>query len=186
MIARDIMKDLREVVECPPPVAAKADLQADLARLLQFATPATVKESLPVAGVEAPPERRAALRPMLDELAAGQPDRLPWPADWLGHCDSGEAAACRRLWADVLRRALGDICREVISNPTIRPRRDGGLTAGLAWIGGKEFRIVATLAGFDPAAIFERVRPMLGSAETALILYGRLFQPVRGVADDVA
>jgi hypothetical protein len=189
MIARDIMKDLREAVECPPPIM-KGHLTRDLALILgrlsgqdagKADVPAPVAPRKPVEDQE--PQR--PLRAMLDELATAQPDRLPWPADWLEGTDSGEAAACRRMWADVLRCALGDICRAVMDAPVRQSRRNEGAPARFSWIGGKDFRIICALAGFEPDAIADRVVPMLQSAETARALYGRLFQPNREVGENV-
>lgn len=95
---------------------------------------------------------RRPLKTMTDELAAADPDRMPWAESWFDQTDPGEIAACRKLWCSVLlsciRAALGLEVGVDQRNCKAIP---------LSWIGSKDFHIVCALAGFDGTAIADRL-----------------------------
>lgn len=72
------------------------------------------------------------------------------------------AIDCLHLWASVL---AGEWLAAFSDPQSAIGLRD--LRAARAWFGGKDFRIVCSLAGFDADAVFERFQARLGSAAVA-------------------
>lgn len=97
-----------------------------------------------------------------------------------------DPVACRNLWADVLRRALADAVTT------------GHFTAGLSmspdakakhqgWVGGKDFRAVCALAGFEPEPVLACYRRAMSGGDEArqtliVKLYGARDEARRGRA----
>ena len=109
-----------------------------------------------------------SLRVILRVRAERDPNRLPWPDEWFDHTDSGQIDACRALWGDALRMMLMGVCEVVIG------RRKHDCRVGDGWVGTRDFRIVCTLAGFDPEALQERLTEILSTREGAYDLRLRL------------
>jgi hypothetical protein len=116
-----------------------------------------------------PPPR--PLRVMLDELARHDPDRMPWPDDWLTRREVPDVRACLALWGEALRRMLLSACDTVVRHHM----EPSGVGSG--WVGSRDFHEVCALAGLNGVAIEEKVRPLLQSAESAKALRDRLAAP---------
>lgn len=93
------------------------------------------------------------LRSMLDELAAAQPDREPWPDDWFEYTDSGQIEACRKLWCQVLLS-----CVRAALNVDGSNDRQNSRPVPFDWIGSRDFHMICALAGFDGVAVAERLQ----------------------------
>jgi hypothetical protein len=126
------------------------------------------------------PLRGPELQTVLAQMRDTQPDRAPWPAEWFDYNDPSHAYRCRNLWGEVLRLSLIDVCTAIAKDyaraeqwdrapPTFRigPRPE----PRPSWVGSSEFHMVAALAGFDGAAIADRVsRKLTSPAGTAELL----------------
>jgi len=109
-----------------------------------------------------------SLRVILRVRAERDPNRLPWPDEWFDHSDSAQFDACRALWGDALRMMLMGVCEVVIG------RRSFDVRVGDGWLGTRDYRIVCSLAGFDPDALHERLTEILSTREGAFDLRFRL------------
>lgn len=69
----------------------------------------------------------------------------------------------RKLWASVLMRGIEDAIGNATSlnGPTRTNSKSVTIYRAEGWIGSKDFEIVASLAGLDPVAVAERLRPAL-------------------------
>lgn len=136
--------------------------------------PAHIKKEEPAA----PPR---PLREMLDELAAADPERLPWPDDWLRTKDSGQITACRALWQSVLLSCIRAAFEEVtdylrLSKSRLAPVKHEKTTAELfqsTWIGTRDFHMVCALAGLDGSAVQSRLRRIASDAALIAALAGK-------------
>jgi hypothetical protein len=162
-----ILDALARVSLAPPPVAPKGNILVALDAVLR-----PKREVKVVEVVEPRPDRPLsgdALRDSLRELRAAQPDRAPWPDDWFDRNDPSHGYRCQQMWAEVLRLSLVDVCEDMAKDyaraegwsgdPKRRPQPRP------SWVGSGEFYMVAALAGFDGAAVADRVLRKLASPQ---------------------
>ena len=133
----------------------------EVAKLLADLEAACGMRSTVPAPVPVEPLPPRPLREMLDELAASDPERLPWPADWLDVRTSGEVRACRTLWQAVLMSCL----RSAMGEITSFDHQSGSQQVSVSWIGGRDFHLVCALAGFDGDAVASRLAKMRETPE---------------------
>lgn len=122
---------------------------------------------MPVAVADdAPVSPPPTLRSMLDELAASDPARLPWPDDWITRRDPGDADACRRMWGACLISCLHSVLKEAMAEFARGPKkprlqRNEGRPVLNGWIGSRDFHMVCALSGLDGVAVEEGVKAAL-------------------------
>lgn len=98
----------------------------------------------------------------------------------------------RALWQSVVNRAIIDALwpRPKVTNDN----GHGGIVCehdkhkARSWIGSRDFRHVCSLAGYDPAFVESRVRPLLEDPEAAKVFVRRLSggESSRRVLEDAA
>jgi len=145
----------------PPRRSLPRDVMADFAAALGPVAlrraNATPQRRAVVPPDDQPRQSQAELRRALAvraKVTAGQGDRVeraPWPDRWWGAFDSADAAACRALWGEALRLLLIDAFRDVA----------GTSRASVSWVGGRDFHMMAALAGLDGTALADRLAPAL-------------------------
>ncbi|MCB5199037.1 hypothetical protein LGQ03_07275 [Loktanella sp. TSTF-M6] len=109
---------------------------------------------------------RPPLRAMLDELAASDENRMPWPDDWFDGVDPAHVKGCRALWAS----ALLALIRDAFSTPTFNQTQTlGKIRATSSWIGSRDFHMVCALAGLDSVAVLDRCNRFAAGDEAALL-----------------
>lgn len=94
------------------------------------------------------------LADMLAERDAADPDRMPWPADWLTTRDPGDWAKCRALWCSVLLSCVRDALK---GNHVDKSTVAQTYVATAGWIGSRDFHMVCALAGVDGVAVADRL-----------------------------
>lgn len=89
--------------------------------------------------------------PRLLEIHRDDPDRLPWPDDWISRRDPADAHACRKLWVSVLI-----FCAQGALEGRARDLRSGvgvGDAVTSSIIGTEDFQMICALAGLDGDAL---------------------------------
>lgn len=79
-------------------------------------------------------------------------ERLPWPDDWFGPCDSGEARACRKIFGAALFELVFSMLLAQQTFLTRSAGRNPSYNVGapsFSWLRTKDFMDVCDLAGLD-------------------------------------
>ena len=88
-------------------------------------------------------------------IAAADPERLPWPDDWFADDDPTAASRCVKLWSAAFMVSAEQDLFDAIG------WLDRTGTPHFSFLFKKEAAEVASLAGLNPEAVFDRLRAAL-------------------------
>lgn len=150
----DLLADFLEFDDAAPrPVLSGPSIDAVLAADFGAGT-ATLNPAGAVPVSLSDPIPSVPLSDMLAEQQAADPDRLPWPSDWLSGPNPYDWIMCRRMWCAVLLTCIRDALKVAhIDKSTVAER----YAASSGWIGSKDFHMVCALAGVDGVAFSDRL-----------------------------